>query len=72
MKTIPAVSKARRIAASLASVTGISPSTTSALRTVATLTTLLLLLPFAALNIPEAEAQLVTGELHLIPLHGHQ
>jgi hypothetical protein len=36
MKSIPAASIARRIAASLASVTGTSPSTTSALRMVAT------------------------------------
>jgi YqaJ-like viral recombinase domain len=36
MKSIPAASRARRIAASFASVTGTSPSTTSALRMVAT------------------------------------
>ena len=36
IKTIPAPSSARRMAASFASVTGISPSTTSALRMVAT------------------------------------
>jgi hypothetical protein len=36
MKSIPAASRARRMAASFASVTGTSPSTTSALRMVAT------------------------------------
>src|SRR3989442_1095298 len=46
------------------------PRRSWALRTVATLTTLLLLLPFAALNIPEAEAQLVAAGAEIRNMQG--